>query len=442
MWRWLFSRCGQSSSHSWRCPSRRDLHRREPRPRLEQLRAEVAVHVQHSGRLRHLREEIAQDLHVDGRSGDERRAGAHAPRHLVEEGVVARSEREVLGRRGRVGDEPAVTRVSHEKVEEELGRALHDRVVLAQEVAIAREQVVLPEVRAEPRARRRERAPARAVHRSGDAPDVRVLVEDPAPGAVVLAGDAGALIGHLADQPEERLRRLGEVGDLRGPVVHLEVDVRRVLRIPHRIHVGVPDALQVRRLRARASTRRSGGSARTGRRAPRGRDRSSRRTPSAARPWEAPSSPSSGAGCSHAGTGAGARRRAPPGARRTTFPRPLRARRRRASPDPRSRRGSRRNWWPPPRGGAPRRRRGRRACRRRPSSRRRAGSPGVSRRNEACRGRPGSPPTCRGGRGRRRVPRPSESSRWRSWNAPGCAHRAAARRTRRFPASRRSAARR
>ena len=54
------------------------------------------------------------------------------------------------------------------------------------------------------------------------------------------AGDR-QLLGH----PEQRLVALGEVGGIGQPVVHLEVDVGRVLAAPGRIDLLVPDALQV-----------------------------------------------------------------------------------------------------------------------------------------------------------------------------------------------------
>ena len=73
----------------------------------------------------------------------------------------------------------------------------------------------------------------------------------PAARAVVFPRDGRALVGQLPDHPEQRLGTLGEVGHLGRPVVHLRVDVGRVLRIPHGIHVLVPDPLQVGRLRAR-----------------------------------------------------------------------------------------------------------------------------------------------------------------------------------------------
>src|SRR5438045_8521102 len=52
---------------------------------------------------------------------------------------------------------------------------------------------------------------------------------------------------------EQRLGELGEIGRLREPVVHLGVDVHRVLAVPWRRVAVVPESLQRRRLAARAA---------------------------------------------------------------------------------------------------------------------------------------------------------------------------------------------
>ena len=100
------------------------------------------------------------------------------------------------------------------------------------------------------------------------APQVGVVVGDPAAGAVHARAPCArrsrpgpapcAVSGSIA---------LGQVGRARRPVVHLGVDVDRVLAVPRRRHAVVPDALQVGRLRRRAASWRSAGSGRTGSRA-------------------------------------------------------------------------------------------------------------------------------------------------------------------------------
>ena len=138
----------------------------------------------------------------------------------------------------------------HQKVREELNATFEEREVRLQELLVPRVFVVLPKVGAKPSAADRKRPPTRPVHRRRDAPKVGVLVEHPPACAVVLLRHLRALIRNVADQLEQRFGQIAEVGRLRRPVVHLRVDVGRVLRVPHGVHVVVPNPLQVRRLRA------------------------------------------------------------------------------------------------------------------------------------------------------------------------------------------------
>jgi hypothetical protein len=68
--------------------------------------------------------------------------------------------------------------------------------------------------------------------------------------AVVADSDLPALFRELADELPQRPGQFPETDPVRGPVVHLKVDVRRVAAAPGRPYIHVPDALQVRRLRA------------------------------------------------------------------------------------------------------------------------------------------------------------------------------------------------
>ena len=70
----------------------------------------------------------------------------------------------------------------------------------------------------------------------------------------MLARGLAAHHGEVTHQPVERRRHLGEITALGGPVVHRQVDVDRVLRVPRRIGTVVPDALQVGGLGARTRT--------------------------------------------------------------------------------------------------------------------------------------------------------------------------------------------
>src|SRR5690606_282319 len=91
--------------------------------------------------------------------------------------------------------------------------------------------------------------------RRGGAPDIRVVVHDPTAGPIHLTGNDGTGLSELACHSEERLDALAECSDIREPIIHLGVDVDRPLAFPGRTRPFVPDALQVRRLRARARAR-------------------------------------------------------------------------------------------------------------------------------------------------------------------------------------------
>ena len=104
---------------------------------------------------------------------------------------------------------------------------------------------MLPEVEAEPWAAGDPDAVVGGVDGGGAAPEVEVVVERPAAGAVMfLRGDAAGF-AEFFEGFEERIVALGEIGALGGPVVHLGVDVAGVFGIPRRIEGIVPDALQV-----------------------------------------------------------------------------------------------------------------------------------------------------------------------------------------------------
>ena len=156
----------------------------------------------------------------------------------------------VLGRQRRRGDEPVVRRLLDERVEEELRRAFEQRVDALQIVAIAAVFVAIPQRQREPRAAGRPHSPLRAVDRSGGAPEIRVVMRHPSAGAVHLARRSRAGDRQIRHHRRQRIHRLGEVGRERRPVVHLRVDVDGVLAAPRRRHALVPEALQVRRLRA------------------------------------------------------------------------------------------------------------------------------------------------------------------------------------------------
>ena len=223
-------------------PLAADRVRPQLRPRVEQLFAEWRVDPQSLGRIGGAREQIAHERQIHGRAGRDRARLAAEPEL-------------VLGRRRRRGDEVALA-VVHEPVEAELGGAAQHRIrLVAQPGEVAAVQVVLVEVLRQPRPGHRPRGPHRVAvapvaDHAGVPPDVGVVVRRPAARAVHRRRGPRAGDRQITDEREERLVQLGEVGRFRRPVVHLGVDVDRVVRAPRRPHVVVPDALQVGGLRA------------------------------------------------------------------------------------------------------------------------------------------------------------------------------------------------
>ena len=204
--------------------------------------AEGGIDAQGLGRIRDVREQVAHQRQIHRRAGRDRPA-------------LAADLELVLGRRRRRGDEVALA-VVDEPVEAELGGAAQHRIRrVAQPGEVAAEQVVLVEVLRQPRPGHRPRGPHRvAVAPVADharvPPEVGVVVRRPAARAVHRRRGARAVHRQLTDERQQRLVQLGEVGRFRRPVVHLRVDVDRVVRAPRRPDVFVPDALEVGRLRA------------------------------------------------------------------------------------------------------------------------------------------------------------------------------------------------
>jgi hypothetical protein len=83
------------------------------------------------------------------------------------------------------------------------------------------------------------------------------VVRHPAARPVEPPGHRRAGLGQPLDQAQQRLVARTEAGRPHAPVVHLGVDVQRVVRGPRRAQLPVPDPLQVRR-RPAARPRRAG----------------------------------------------------------------------------------------------------------------------------------------------------------------------------------------
>ena len=214
-----------------------DAVRRKARQQSARLGDEFIVNAELGRGGKQRGDEVAHDLSVH------RRTGAHGSAERVN----------VLGRERWIGHKPVRPGQRHQNVEDEAGRASDERMEAAhQPLGTAAELGVVPELDAEPGAAGRPQAPLRAVDRPDRAPEIGVVVQHPAARPVVRRGHLGAGRAHLFDEADQRLHALAEVGGIGQPVVHLEIDVGRVLAAPRRIDLVVPDALEVRRLRAGA----------------------------------------------------------------------------------------------------------------------------------------------------------------------------------------------
>ena len=92
-------------------------------------------------------------------------------------------------------------------------------------------------------------------HRSGKSPEIRVVVAHEAVRSIVFPGSAPAGYGKLPDQGKKRFMKLGQSADFRSPVIHLRINVYRIVRAPGRTHLGIPDSLKICRLGSRTGAR-------------------------------------------------------------------------------------------------------------------------------------------------------------------------------------------
>ena len=154
----------------------------------------------------------------------------------------------------RAGDEITVGRLLYQRFQEELRRALQDRVVFFQRLFIACVLVVIPEALAQPGSTRRPHSPERSIDRGRAAPAVGIVVTDPSARAIVRLRRLRARFGQVRQHFEQRRIALQQIRRSGVPVVHLRVDVDRVFRSPRRIDAVVPEPLQRCGLAARSGT--------------------------------------------------------------------------------------------------------------------------------------------------------------------------------------------
>ena len=150
----------------------------------------------------------------------------------------------VLGRHRGCRHHPSVGRVFRQRREEEIGRALKYGIAAAQEIAVAREEVVLPQMLRQPRPAVGPHARIGIVHGARDTPKIGVVVRNPSARAVEFRGCRASRPRQLLDHAEQRLVRLREICNLGRPIVHLGVYVDRIFAVPRGERLAVPYTLQ------------------------------------------------------------------------------------------------------------------------------------------------------------------------------------------------------
>src|SRR5258708_924532 len=132
------------------------------------------------------------------------------------------------------GYQPFVVWLFNQRFQEKLRRAFYDRIDLRKELFIGIEFIMIPEVSAQPRSARRPEPPLRAVDWRGRAPDVCIMVTDPATSAILHPRRAPSVLDQFSNHTDQRLVTFRQVGCLGGRIIHLCIDVDCVLRLPGR----------------------------------------------------------------------------------------------------------------------------------------------------------------------------------------------------------------
>ena len=130
-------------------------------------------------------------------------------------------------------------------VHQEVGSPLHDGVITLQQCFVARKQVLLPDVCRQPRTSRRKHAPCRTIHRSGNAPQICIVVSHPSSTTIHHVGCLASRLTQVTNHVEQGFLCLHKVAHHGGPVVHLSIDIDGVFRVPRGIHLVVPHPLQI-----------------------------------------------------------------------------------------------------------------------------------------------------------------------------------------------------
>ncbi len=214
-----------------------DLQRRQFLHSGFESGAKFFVCVQNTCGFNTVAEQVVNDFKIHG--------GADA-----EHGLFAIcGQKRILRRVRRIGDQVAVGRL-YQKVEDKFRRAFHDRIRSGlQKSLIAGERVMLPDMLTQPGRTHGPDAPD-AVSGCGESPDIAQMMHHPTAGAVMALRRQMAGFHQGLDVIHQRQSAVGQITHLGRPIVHLQIDVGVIIRIPRRRHRIVPFALQIGRQRS------------------------------------------------------------------------------------------------------------------------------------------------------------------------------------------------
>ena len=148
-------------------------------------------------------------------------------------------------RHRRHSDKPSVLGMLHEMTHIEIGRALEHWIILAEKVLIAGEEIVLPQMLGSPCATIWPHSIISAIHRSGNTPQIGVVVGHPSLCPIKHLGCFGTCSGKVVDKREQWIVTFREICHFGRPIVHLGIDIDGVFTVPRGIHTAIPHSLQV-----------------------------------------------------------------------------------------------------------------------------------------------------------------------------------------------------
>ena len=187
--------------------------------------AQISIDLQDRTRSGHISEQVADDLMIHRRT---------------------RHQSTLLRRIRRRTDQQSRLRIRDQEIIEEQRRLLHHRIgPRPQEIRIPRVQEMLPEMLAEPGPTCHPDAVVRGIDRRRTPPQIRVVMHHPATGLVIFTRRCPAGFRHFLCHLKKGLMHRREIQHLRRPVVHLCVDVGRVLAAPGWRQEVIPDALKI-----------------------------------------------------------------------------------------------------------------------------------------------------------------------------------------------------